>query len=152
MTTEKTIRIMIVDDHQMIIDRIRQLLEVEPDMEIVGEATDGSAALLLAEQTNPDLVLMDYKMPGMDGLEATRLLVSRIPGIRILMVSLHQDHRYVAASLSVGAKGYVLKADLDSDLVEAIRDVHNKNRFYVSPGIAQQNGFKLPSITSPPPF
>ena len=116
-------RVAIVDDHQLVREGLRDLLEDAPDIEVVGEAANGREALLLCSRLHPDLVLMDVRMPEMDGLAATRELKQRHPEISVMMVTMHENPDYLLEALKAGAAGYVLKDGLRQEVVTAVRRV-----------------------------
>jgi DNA-binding NarL/FixJ family response regulator len=118
------IRILIVDDHAIVRAGIRALLQLYPDFEVVGEAADGHEAILQTRRLQPDIVLMDIGMPGMDGLAATREIVRVAPRTRVLILSQHENREYVMPALRAGASGYVLKRAPDETLIRAILAVH----------------------------
>jgi two-component system, NarL family, response regulator NreC len=105
------------------------LLEKQPDMTVVGEAADGRDSVRLAEEQLPDVVVMDIAMPNMNGIEATRRILAANPRTNVVMLSMHQDESYVLRSLKAGAKGYLLKDSLRSDVIEAIRTVSQGRSF-----------------------
>ena len=117
------IRILIVDDHAIVRAGIRLLLQQHADFQVVGEAADGQEALQLVQQLEPDVVLMDIGMPGMDGLAATRAISQNYPQVHILTLTQHENREYVLPMLRAGAKGYVLKRAPDDTLARAIRIV-----------------------------
>ncbi len=117
------IRILIADDHAIVRAGIRALLQLNPDFVIVGEAADGHEALAQARALQPDVVLMDIGMPGMDGLAATHEIVQACPKSRVIILTQHENREYVVPALKVGAAGYVLKRAPDDSLVRAIREV-----------------------------
>lgn len=118
------IKVLLVDDHQVVRRGLRTFLEVQDDIEVVGEAADGAEGVALAEELKPDVVLMDVKMPGMDGVEALRRLRDLANPARVLIVTSFTEQRTVVPALRAGAAGYVYK-DVDPDaLVGAIRSVH----------------------------
>ncbi len=119
----KPIRILLADDHTVVRDGLRALLEHEPDMAVVGEAADGRESVRLAETSTPDVVLMDLAMPNLNGMEATRRILAANPKIGVVILSMHQDESYVLGSLKAGAKGYLLKDSMRSEVVQAIRSV-----------------------------
>jgi len=132
----KTLRVVLADDHTLVRAGIRKLLESMSDLEVVGEADDGLALLVLAEQLRPDLVLMDIAMPKLNGLDATIRLVEASPETRVLILSMHQNEEYVRLALRHGAVGYLLKdaATLELDLaIEAIR----RGETYLSPAVTK---------------
>jgi DNA-binding NarL/FixJ family response regulator len=120
---EGTIRLLIADDHALVRSGLRSMLEREPGFEIIGEAEDGRKAVELCHSLRPDLVLMDVRMPRMDGLEATRTIKQEYPEIGVLMVTMHENPDYMLEAIKAGAAGYVLKdAPLD-ELITAARRV-----------------------------
>ncbi len=118
------IRVLLVDDHAVLRKGIRAVLSTEPDIEVVGEATDGAEALAQAAALQPDVILMDLVMPTMDGIEATRQVTSRQPGVRVLVLTSFVAHDMVIPAIKAGALGYILKDTGPDDLVRAIRQVH----------------------------
>jgi DNA-binding NarL/FixJ family response regulator len=116
-------RVAIVDDHQLVREGLRDMLEDVPDIEVVGEATNGQEALLLCSRLRPDLVLMDVRMPKMDGLVATREIKQRHPEIIVMMVTMHENPDYLLEALKAGAAGYVLKDGLRQEVLTAVRRV-----------------------------
>ena len=116
-------RILIVDDQRLMREGLRTLLELEPDFAVAGEAGDGAAALEVYEASTPDIVLMDIRMPGMDGVEATRRLRARHPGARVIILTTFDDEAYVFDGLRAGAQGYLLKDLSGDELATAIRTV-----------------------------
>jgi len=117
----ETIRILLVDDQRLIREGLRVLLELEPGLEVVGEAGDGKEALEAYAALQPDVVLMDVRMPGMDGVEATRRLRERWPEARIIILTTFDDDAYVFEGLRAGALGYLLKDVSGNELAEAVR-------------------------------
>jgi DNA-binding NarL/FixJ family response regulator len=123
------IRILLADDHTIVRDGLRALLEKQPDMTVSGEAADGREAVQIAEENMPDVVVMDIAMPNMNGIEATRRIIAMRPATGVVILSMHQDESYVLRSLKAGARGYLLKDSLRSDVVEAIRSVAQGRSF-----------------------
>lgn len=119
----RPIRVLVADDHAILRDGIRTLLEAEPDVAVVGEASDGLEAIDLARRLRPDVVLLDIGMPGMNGIEATRAILREIPGTRVLILSMHDNEEYIFPILEAGASGYVLKRSAATELVSALRAV-----------------------------
>ena len=117
------IRIIIADDHHLIRQGLRQLLEREPDIQVVAEAKDGQDALAAVGRLRPDVVVMDVEMPGINGIEATGRIRTDFPEIQVVMLSMHSDPALVRRALDNGAKGYVLKKSISMELVRAIRTV-----------------------------
>lgn len=129
------IRILIVDDHAILRAGIRALLQFHTDLEVVGEAADGAEALRQVQSLKPDVVLMDIGLPGMDGLAATREIVSAYPKVRVLILTQHENREYVRPALKMGAAGYILKRAPDDSLIRAIRTVHDGGT-YLDPGVS----------------
>lgn len=130
------IRIMLVDDHAIVRAGLRMLLQAQTDMEIVGEVEEGRAALAKAKELNPDIVLMDISLPDMDGFEVTRQLKRSLPNISILALTMHESDEYFFKMLHAGASGYVPKKAAPTDLVSAIRIVHEGGMF-LYPSVAK---------------
>ncbi|RUS47351.1 response regulator transcription factor [Cohnella sp. AR92] len=131
------IRIVIVDDHPLFRHGVRTLLSTTSDVEVVGEASNGEEAIELARSLAPDVMLMDIRMPGASGIEATREITSKIPGIRILILTMFEDDSFVFTAMRNGAKGYVLKDANKDELLRAIRAIANGEAIF-SPGIASR--------------
>jgi len=129
------ISVILVDDHVIMRDGLRQLLEAESDIEVVGEADNGRDAVKLALQKNPNIVIMDIAMSDMNGIEATRQINSGNPNIKIIALSMHSERQIVVGILRAGASGYLLKDSSSIELVEAIRTVH-LGRKYLSQKIS----------------
>ncbi len=130
-----TIRIVLADDHELFLAGIRTLLEQEPDMTVVAEATNGRTAIEATQETKPDVVVMDVTMPGLNGIEATRQILSRFPHTRVICLSMHHERRVVLSVLDAGAAAYVIKESALEELTDAIRNVVI-GRTYLSPRIA----------------
>jgi two-component system response regulator NreC len=130
-----SIKIIVVDEHKILREGLSTLIAKQPDMEIIGEATDGREVLQLLEKSKPDLILMDVTMPNLNGIEATRKIKSKKPNIEIIALSLHSDRRYVLGMIDAGASGYLLKECAFEELVRAINTVMSKKK-YLSPGIS----------------
>jgi two-component system response regulator NreC len=116
-------RIVLADDHAVLRQGLKHLIEAEPDMEVVGETADGSEVLPLVMKLKPDVVVMDLSMPGMSGAEATRLLRDNQPGCKVLVLTVHEDRNYLRETLEAGAIGYMLKRSPAEEIVEAIRAI-----------------------------
>ena len=123
------IRILVVDDHAIMRDGIRALLDLQDDIEIVGEASDGKEAIVKAEELKPNVVVMDIAMPTMDGLEATRRITKRNPEVKVLVLTQHDNREYVLSAIKAGVAGYVPKRALGSELESAIRAVHQGDSY-----------------------
>lgn len=130
-----TCKILLVDDHRIMRDGLRVLLENERDFKVVGQANNGREAIELAGRVNPDVVMMDIGMPGLNGVDATRQLVADHPNLKVIALSTHADKRYIVSMLHAGAVGYVLKDAAADEVVKAIRTTI-KGRKYLSPQIA----------------
>ncbi len=130
------IRVFLVDDHLILREGIRLLLEKVPDMEMVGEASEGGEAVAKVERLVPDVVLMDITMPGLNGLEATQQIKQRTPQVKVLILTMHETGQYLSQMLQAGASGYVVKTAASSELISAIRAVHQGD-VYLYPSIAR---------------
>lgn len=135
-TAAGPISVLLADDHTILRDGLRQLLQVEPDINVVAEASNGELAIRLAAELKPDVVVMDLSMPILGGAEATKQIVEQNPRARVLALSAHSDAAYARAVLSSGAAGYVLKRSAFDELVRAIRAVAGGDT-YVDPVLAQ---------------
>ncbi|HET9438095.1 MAG TPA: response regulator transcription factor [Gaiellaceae bacterium] len=127
-----TIRVLVVDDHAVVRAGIRRVLDAEDDIETVGEAPTAERAVFEALESKPDVVLMDVVMPGKSGIDGLPALLQALPDVRVLMLSMQDDPRYVREAFEAGASGYVLKEAADTDVVEAVRVVASGER-YVHP-------------------
>jgi len=130
-----SIKIVLADDHNIVREALRVLLDKESDMKVVGETADGRAALRITHETNPDVVIMDIAMPGLNGIETTRKIIAEVPGVRVIALSAHSDRRFVFHMFKAGASGYLLKDCVFKELAYAIRTVA-RDQIYVSPEIA----------------
>ena len=129
--------ILLADDHRIVRQGLRALLEAEPDFSLVGETGDGLEAIQLAERLQPDVIVLDLMMPGINGLEATRQISDNCPQTRVVILSMHADEAYVLEALRNGASGYVLKDSSADDLVRAVREVEAGRR-YLSPPLSER--------------
>jgi DNA-binding NarL/FixJ family response regulator len=130
------IRIIIIDDHGLIRAGLRALLEVEPEIQVVGEGENGEEALRLTGELQPDLVLLDVGMPGMDGIETTRRLMRLNPKIRVLILTVYEEESLLREAIQAGAGGYILKRAAEEELVTAIRAV-DRGDMYVHPAMTR---------------
>ena len=133
----KRITVLLAEDHTIVREGFRKLLEAEDDIEVVGEAETGRQAVALARKLRPAVIVMDIAMPLLNGLEATRQILKAIPATRVLILSAHSDDAYVEQAIAFGAVGFLLKQTSSHDLSKAIREVHKGNAFF-SPSIAKR--------------
>ncbi len=119
----KSIKVLLVDDHQVVREGLRRMLELEEDMEVVGEAACGEEALTLEQQLSPDVIIMDVRMPGMGGIEAIRQLKAKQAAAHVIVLTVYED-KYLAQAAEAGAAGYLLKGVSREDLAQAIRSAH----------------------------
>ena len=132
-----TVRIVLAEDHKVMREGLRRVLEHETNLEVVGEADDGAEAVRLVRELRPDVLVMDVSMPGLDGLRATDALSTTVAGTRILILTRHTEGSYVQRLLTAGASGYVLKQSAADELVRAIRRVAAGQK-YLDPAITDQ--------------
>ena len=130
MVVTDTIKIMLVDDHSLVRDGIKSLLEDEEDFQVIAEVNSGQAAINKLAEVNPDIIIMDIRMAGMSGIEATKQLVQQGASQRILMLSMHDSEEYVLQSIEAGAKGYLLKDAGREEFLKAIRTVHEGGLYF----------------------
>jgi DNA-binding NarL/FixJ family response regulator len=131
-----TVRVLLADDHGIVRRGLHYLLERSPGFEVIGEAGDGREAVRLAEELNPDVIVMDIAMPNLNGIDATAQIVRRRPETGVIILSMHSDETYLVRALSAGAKGYLLKDSAEADLIRAVQAV-SQGRPFFSPAIAQ---------------
>lgn len=136
-------RILLADDHTLVRQGIRRMLEEEPDWTVVGEAGDGHEVLRMAEELKPDLAIVDVAMPHLNGIEAIRRILQKQPRMHVLVLSMYADESYVTQTLQAGARGYMLKDSADADLFEAVRTLASGGTF-LSPAIARQMSERVP--------
>jgi two-component system response regulator NreC len=130
------VRILLADDHTVMRNGLRLLLERQPHLQVVGEAADGRQAVAISESANPDVVIMDIGMPNLNGIEATRQIVNRNPRTAIAILSMHSDESYVIRALKAGARAYLLKDSAEADLLAAVRALTEGKSFF-SPAISK---------------
>jgi len=131
-----TVRIVLADDHTVMRNGLRLLLERQPHLQVVGEAADGRQAVMLSESANPDVVIMDIGMPNLNGIEAARQIVNNNPRTAIAILSMHADESYVIRALKAGARAYLLKDSAEADLLAAVRALTEGKSFF-SPAISK---------------
>ncbi len=129
------IKVLIADDHQIVRQGLRTLLEREPDLEVVAEAENGRSTVRLVREKHPEVVIMDVAMPDLNGIEATRQIISEMPKVKVIALSMYADRRFVSNMLKAGASGYLLKDCASEELVRAIRVVL-AHKTFLSPGVA----------------
>ena len=125
-------RILIADDHEVVRRGVRALLESHPGWEICGEAKDGRDAVESAKALRPDLVLVDVGMPNLNGLDATRQILSQLPNTRVLVLTMHESEQIIREVLEVGARGFLLKSDTARDLIAAVEALQRRTTFFTS--------------------
>jgi two-component system response regulator NreC len=130
-----SIRVLLADDHKIVRQGLRSLLEKQQDIEVIAEAEDGRSAVRLAEEMAPDIIIMDVTMPDLNGVEATKQIIAKSPDIKIIALSIHSDTLFVTEMLKCGAVGYLLKDCAFEELTRAIRTVI-ENKTYLSPSIS----------------
>jgi DNA-binding NarL/FixJ family response regulator len=118
-----SIRVVLVDDHALVRQGFRRILEDDPELTVVGEASNGTDSISLVKKTDPDVVVMDMAMPEMSGLHATMEIIKQRPGTKVLILSMYSDEQYVRNALDAGAKGYILKSAIENDLTRAVKAV-----------------------------
>jgi len=124
------IKVLIVDDHRLLIDGLRPILEKQRGIEIVGVAADGKEAIEQAQLHLPDIILLDISMPRLNGLDAARKILNDLPDTKIIMLSMHADKRYIRESIHIGARGYILKESAISEVITAIREIQKGELFF----------------------
>ena len=152
--TGEPIRVMLADDHVLVREGTRRLLEAEPDIEVVAEAGDGISAVEQAVASQPDVLIIDVAMPGMSGIEATRHIKQQLPKVAVLALTAYDDDQYVLALLNAGAAGFLLKDVRGQELVTAVRSVH-RGEAVLQPAIAvralrQAVSHRSPTVSMPP--
>lgn len=132
-----SVKVLLADDHPIVRQGLRRLLEADPEFQIVGETGDGLETVQLTEQYRPDVLIVDLMMPGLNGLEVTRQVCQRLPGVRVIVLSMHRDDAYVIQALRNGAAGYVIKDSGPGELAVAIHKVTHGQR-YLSPTLTEK--------------
>lgn len=129
------IRVLLADDHQIVREGLRLILSRHPEIEVIAEAKDGAETVAFAESLHPDIVVMDIKMPVMDGIEATEEIQKRASGTKVVALSMYADRNFISEMFKAGAKGFLLKDCASSELVEAVKTVYN-DRVYLGPSVS----------------
>ena len=142
-----SIRLLIADDHEIFRDGLALMLAKQDNIELLGEAEDGRELITLAEQLQPDVILTDIKMPRMDGIEATRLLVQKLPDVKVIALSMFDEENLIVDMLESGAKGYLLKNADKHEILEAINSVYQDKVFYCKSTSAKLDRVHLSSCT-----
>lgn len=137
MDKEDKIKIIVADDHNLVREGIVALLQNNKEIEIVGQASDGVAAVLLAKQYNPDIVIMDLSMPTLNGLEATYQIKRDVPDVKVLILTQHDNEEYIIQIIKAGASGYLLKSSVSEDLMKSIQGLQRGETFF-SPTISKK--------------
>lgn len=132
----KQIRILLADDHTIMRNGLRLLLERQPGFQVIGEAADGRETVEMTDTMRPDVVVLDIAMPNLNGIEAARQIAAKLPGIAVVILSMHSDESYVLRALKAGARAYLLKDSAESDLISAIKAVTEGKAFF-SPAISK---------------
>lgn len=144
---ESKIKVLIVDDHPLFRQGIKQILELEKDITVVAQASNGSEAVLMAREYKPDVILMDINMPGTGGLQAINDIRTEKMNSRIIVLTIHEDREYLIKTLQMGAEGYVLKDAEPSVLLDAIRSVH-QGQSYIQPNMTKELVKEFNRLTS----
>jgi two-component system nitrate/nitrite response regulator NarL len=145
---QRRVRILLVDDHPIVLSGLRNYISSHAQFKIVGAASDGARAIQKAKETHPDIVLMDITLPGLNGIEATKALRKEVPKAKVIALTMHDDKEHVLEIIRAGAMGYVLKDTLPSELIQAINAVHSGGSFFsptISRVLADQLKMKLQS-------
>ena len=148
MGREMSLRILLADDHEIVRRGLRAVIEAEPDWEVTDEAANGLEAVLMAEHYKPDVVLMDIRMPELNGLEATRRIRRELPTVEVLFLTMHESEQMIREGIEAGGRGFLLKSDAGHDLVPAVKSVSHHKPFF-SPvlrahGFSSADGRSLP--------
>ena len=133
--SDRVIKILLVDDHTIVRQGLKLILSAQADLQVIGEAANGREAIDLAEKLQPDMVLMDVAMPELNGIEATRRMMESTPRLRVLVLSMHKEPVYVREILKAGARGYILKDAIDTELLSAVRALARGDG-YISPAVS----------------
>ena len=129
-----SLKVILAEDHNIVRESLRHLLNKEPNIEVVGEAKDGRDAVRMCEELSPDLIIIDVLMPGLNGIEATRQIITKNPKIKVIALSMYSDKRFILSMMRAGASGYLIKECAFDELVQAVWTV-SKNRTFFSPNV-----------------
>lgn len=132
----KKVKLLLADDHKIVRQGIKKLLEEEPDLQVAGEAANGREAVKKATELKPDVILMDITLSNLNGLEATKQIKKVLPDVKVIMLTMHKNEEYVLQSFQAGASGYILKEGAVEELVSAIRSIH-QDKSFLSPTISK---------------
>jgi DNA-binding NarL/FixJ family response regulator len=127
-----TLRLLLADDHEIVRQGLRSMLEAQRDCQVVGEAADGRQAVVMTKELNPDVVILDIGMPSLNGLEATRQILKMRPQTKVLILTMHESDSVIREVLDAGARGYILKTDAGRDLVAAVESLRRNKTFFTS--------------------
>jgi DNA-binding NarL/FixJ family response regulator len=127
-----TLRLLLADDHEIVRQGLRSMLEAQRDCQVVGEAADGRQAVVMTKELNPDVVILDIGMPSLNGLEATRQILKMRPQTKVLILTMHESDAVIREVLDAGARGYILKTDAGRDLVTAVESLRRNKTFFTS--------------------
>jgi two-component system, NarL family, response regulator NreC len=143
-------RVLIADDHAIVRAGLRALVKSEADLELVGEASDGEEALQLAESLHPDILVLDLSLPDLDGIQVTKQVQARLPGVRVLILTVHDDEALVREAVRAGAAGYIIKQAAEAELISAIRTIQIGD-VYVPPKMLRALLSEPPKASAPGP-
>jgi len=141
-----TIKLMLADDHALVQEGLASILQLDPELEVIATANDGQQALDRLATCQPDILVMDIRMPNLHGIDATRLVTEKYPNVKVLILSMHENNNYIINALKAGAKGYLLKTSSTSELINAIKTVFNGQRY-----VSQELSFNLLDDIAPKP-
>jgi len=133
-----TIKLMLADDHALVQEGLASILQLDPELEVIATANDGQQAIDKLATCQPDILVMDIRMPNLHGIDATRLVTEQYPNVKVLILSMHENNNYIINALKAGAKGYLLKTSSTSELINAIKAVFNGQRY-----VSQELSFNL---------
>jgi two-component system nitrate/nitrite response regulator NarL len=141
-----TIKLMLADDHALVQEGLASILQLDPELEVIATASDGQQALDQLADCEPDILVMDIRMPNIHGIDATRLVTQQYPKVKVLILSMHENNNYIINALKAGARGYLLKTSSTNELISAIKTVYNGQRY-----VSQELSFNLLDDLAPEP-